>query len=477
MAAVFSLCAAYAVYCLVTNPAGPITTPDSSHYLNMTPIVPLGYPFFLNTTGARGAIIAQPIIFSAALAFMGREIVRTTRHSWLATAVLAGCMIVPQIREYHASILSESLFLSLLVVFLGLCIRFAHYPTWRLLVLVAITVGASAVVRRTGLAFVPVMLVMVLLQRHHLGPDSAKASASATASADKTSGSGAEHFRLRAVLFFVAALAPFGVIVGTEQVIAPLVHAGGPSSLIGRHVFAKAALIEARPAASDNPVRRALDEQLETAFAPIRAMLASAPDNVKGVLTIYYETCLQGGCADEARSLTLEPDEARQTAVLGAAGMARIRRAPRNFLALTWLHYRSLWTVDRLRHPDTVPMLNQFIAEHRPLPFEQDALALGPDRTLVFEASPNVRYAQWAITLVAVLTGALAVAGLVGAVAGLRLPPAMIVASVSALAAHGGLLLTALLAAGFTRFLLGLWPALVVACAFGGYALKLKVKS
>ena len=115
----FALCAAYAAYCLVTNPAGPITTPDSIHYLNMTPIVPLGYPVFLKMTGARGAIIAQPILFAAALAFLGREIVRTTRSTWLAVAVVAGCMIVPQIREFHASILSESLFLSLLVVFLG----------------------------------------------------------------------------------------------------------------------------------------------------------------------------------------------------------------------------------------------------------------------------------------------------------------------------------------------------------------------
>ncbi len=344
MAAVFSLCAAYALYCLITNPAGPITTPDSIHYLNMTPIVPLGYPFFLTFTGARGAIIAQPIIFAAALAFMGREIVRTTRNTWLAVAAVAGCMIVPQIREYHASILSESLFLSLLVVFLGLSIRFAHYPTWRLMVLVAITVGASAVVRRTGFAFVPVMLVMVLLQRQRL-PGS------------------------QAALFFVAALVPFGAIVGGEQVIAPLVHAGAPSSLMGRHLFAKAALIEApelpstfakasadKP--SDDPIRRALDDQLAYAFAPIRSMLASAPYNVRGVLTIYYETCLQGGCADEARALTLAPDEARQTELMGATGLARIRRAPVNFLKLTWLHYGSLWTVNRLRHPDTVPALN-----------------------------------------------------------------------------------------------------------------------
>jgi hypothetical protein len=469
MAAVFSLCAAYALYCLVTNPAGPITTPDSFHYLNMTPIVPLGYPFFLTFTGARGAIVAQPIIYSAALAFMGSEIVRATRNTWLAVAVVAGCLIVPQIREYHASILSESLFLSSLVVFLGLSIRFAHDPTWRLMVLVAITVGASAVVRRTGFAFVPVMLVMVLLQRQHLRPDSAKA----------TSGSGGGSFRLRgpAALFFIAALVPFGVIVGGEQVIAPLVHGGAPSSLLGRHVFAKAALIEAPTAPpSGDPVRRALDEQLETAFAPIRSMLASAPYNVRGVLTIYYETCLQGGCADEARALTLAPDEARQTELMGAAGLARIRRAPLNFLKLTWLHYGSLWTVNRLRHPDTVPALNAFIAAHRPMPFEHYALALGPDRTLVFEPLAIVRYAQVAAFGLAVVTGGLAMLGLI-AVFGPRLSPALVTAGIAALAAHGGLLLTALLAAGFTRFLLGLWPALVVASAFGGYALKLKMKS
>jgi hypothetical protein len=41
---------------------------------------------------------------------------------------------------------------------------------------------------------------------------------------------------------------------------------------------------------------------------------------------------------------------------------------------------------------------------------------------------------------------------------------------VSALTVHAGLLLTALLAAGFSRFLLGLWPAIVVACAFAAWS-------
>jgi len=140
---VFALCGAYAVFCLITNPAGPITTPDSFHYLNMTPIVPLGYPFFLQATGARGAIIAQPIVFSVALAFLGREVVRVTRSTWLAAAIIAGIIVVPQIREFHASILSESLFISLLVIFLALAVRFMHYPAWRLMVFIAITAGMA----------------------------------------------------------------------------------------------------------------------------------------------------------------------------------------------------------------------------------------------------------------------------------------------------------------------------------------------
>ena len=462
MLIVFALCGAYAVYCLATSPAGPITTPDSFHYLNMTPIVPLGYPFFLKLTGARGAVIVQPLIFSAALAFLGREIIRATRSTWLAAAVVLGSMIVPQIRGYHASILSESLFLSLLVIFLALAVRFMHHPTWRVMVFVAITVGAAATVRRTGFAFVPVMLAMVLLARRHLA--------------------GAPRLQPGVLLFFIAAVAPFALLVTIEQVLAPIIHDGAASSLLGRHMFAKAALIEAAPALSDpatftaqDPVRRALDDQLEHAFAPIRATLTTAPGNVRGVLTIYYETCLQGGCADQARAATREANEARQTEVMGAAGLARIRRAPLNFLQLTGRHYASLWTYDRLRHPRTAADLNAFLAAHRPLPYEELAMSLGPDRTLEFSGSQSVRYAQYALSAIAIVTGVLAIAGCLAAIASFKLPPAFGAACVAALTVHAGLILTALLAAGFTRFLLGLWPAIVLSLGFAAWGLRLAI--
>jgi hypothetical protein len=446
MTIVFLLCGAYVAYCLGSNPAGPFTTPDSVHYLNATPIVPLGYPLFLKIAGARGAIVAQPIIFGAVLAFLGREIVRLTRHAWLAAAVVVGCMALPQIRDYHASILSESLFLSLLILFLALAVRFAYHPTWHLMVLVATAAGLSATVRRTGFALVPLMLIMVLMQRHRLR--------------------GAQPG-----LVFVAALAPFFVIIGAEQAAAPVVHAGQSSSLMGRHMFAKAALIDASSAPpSSDPVRAGLDQHLQSDYAPIRQFLASAPRDIRGVLTMYYETCLQGGCADRSRALMPDQNEAQQTQTLGTAGVARIRRAPLAFLDLLALNYQSLWTVDRLRHPGRAEELTAFVAAHRPMPFEQLAFALKPEHEFAFQPSARVRYVQIVITALALWTGALAAAGVFGLLSPERLPPLLAIASVSALAAHGGLLLTAGLATGFSRFTIGLWPAIVMAAAFGVWA-------
>lgn len=445
MALVLSLCAAYVAYCLGTNPAGPITSPDSFHYLNATPIYPLGYPLFLKVTGASGAIVVQPLLCGAALAFLGRQIVVHTRSIALAAAVVVSIMALPQLREFHASILSESLFVTLSIVFLALALRFTYVPTWRVMILIAMAVGSSATVRRTGYAFVPVMLFMVLLQR------------------DRLRGR-------QAALCLVAALAPGAVILGVEQVAASTVHHGRTSSLMGRHMFAKAALIEAAPAPlQHDPLLDTLNQHLQTDYAPVRALLAEAPRDIRGVLSMYYETCLQGGCADRSRDLMKAQDEGDQTRTMGAIGMTRIRRAPLGFLDLLVLNYQSLWTVDRLRYPGRAEALTQFIASHRPLPFEQMALRLEPDQVMEFQPAPRVRYMQWAITAIGVWTGALAILGMIAVLRRPAPSPLFAFTVTAALAAHGGLVLTAALAAGFSRFMQGLWPSIMAASVFGAY--------
>ncbi len=226
-----------------------------------------------------------------------------------------------------------------------------------------------------------------------------------------------------------------------------------------------------KSAAAADPVRDALDRHLENDYAPIRTFLASAPRDLRAVLSIYYETCLQGGCVDRSREVMPDLDEAGQTTTLGGAANARIARAPIAFLDLLALNYSSLWTVDRLRHPDRADRLTAFIAAHRPMPFEQLAFSLEPDQVLAFRPSPRIRYAQWAMTALAIWTALVAVAGLIGVAMPERLSPLLTVAAVAALAAEACLLLTAATAAGFARFTLGVWPAIVTAALFGAWAL------
>jgi hypothetical protein len=443
MAIVYSLCSLYGLFCLATLPAGPITAPDSAHYLSFSPIVSLGYPIFLSMVGPRGAMFVQPLLYTGALALLGRETVLATGRTWLAAAVILGGMLVPQLTGFHASILSESLFLSALVVVLALMVRFADRPSWHLMVPIGLVVGTAATVRRTAYAWLPVLLIMALSQRHRL------------------KGS-------QPVLFCVAAIAPFLFVVALEGVIAPLVHRGGTSSLTGRHLFAKAALIEAPPAPeSADPVQASLEGHLATRYAPIRALLARAPAEVRAVMTIYYETCLQGPCVDESRGLVPVRSEAVQTRTLGEAAAARILRAPASFAQLTALHVRSLWTVERVRHPDTVIALHAFIEANRPLPFEREAFNLEPGVPMALRPAAWVRYVQPAVWALGIFTAALALVGLVALAGGPRPPPLLNIANLAALLAHGSLLLTAMLAAGLARFAIGVWPAVMTAAICG----------
>ena len=104
------------------------------------------------------------------------------------------------------------------------------------------------------------------------------------------------------------------------------------------------------------------------------------------------------------------------------------------------------------------------------MPFEKLAFSLDPDSPLAFEGVERVRYMQWVMTAAAIWTGAIALAGLVAAAVRDRLAPLFAIATIAALAAHGCLLLTALLASGFSRFTQGVWPAIVTAAVFGLWA-------
>jgi hypothetical protein len=74
------------------------------------------------------------------------------------------------------------------------------------------------------------------------------------------------------------------------------------------------------------------------------------------------------------------------------------------------------------------------------------------------------------MTAIAIWTGAIALSGVIAAFGATGLPPHFAIAAVAALSAHACLLLTAMLATGFARFTIGLWPAIVTAAVVGLWA-------
>jgi hypothetical protein len=447
---VTTLTISYAAYCLFRNPPGPLTAPDSPGYLGFLPIHTLGYPIFLKVFGANGAIVAQPLLFAIALTYLGLETLHLTSSVTLAGAIVIAVMLTPQLTMYHASILTESLFVSGLLMFLATSIRFVRRPSSAGAALAAVIAGLTATVRRTGLVFLPVLLIMVLLQWRRLPQ--------------------------RRWSILASAVFPMLLVLFGERLAARAIHGEHVGSLLGVHLFAKAAMIEApAPRASAGSDHARLQRQLAVEYAPMRQLIDRAPREIRSVLTLYYEGCLQSKCVQELqRSMPLS--DARWNDLLTQVGLERISRAPLRFALLTATHYRSLWTVSKQHHPVTAPVLNAFIASNRPLPLERDTFALGPREDLEFRSIEAVRFIQPIVMLVGWFTGCCAVLGVAASASGRLPPPALSAACLAALTAHGGLLFTAILAAGISRFMVSLWPAIATAMLFGLWWILLVVR-
>ena len=81
-----------------------------------------------------------------------------------------------------------------------------------------------------------------------------------------------------------------------------------------------------------------------------------------------------------------------------------------------------------------------------------------------------MRFIQPAVTGIGWLTGGLALLGLAAIVMKRRLPPSLSIACLAALAAHSGLLFSALFAAGIARFIVSLWPAIMTSVLFAAWS-------
>ena len=140
----------------------PLMEPDSSSYIQFSPIRTAGYPFFLwIVKKIFGTFDVVPIVhlcfLTLSATYLTVEFYRLTRRYALASILMIGLMVNP-IYHYAFNIMTEALSISLLMVFLGITIRLFQHPTLKKLAMLSTIVGLGILIRPAHYAYVPVLL-------------------------------------------------------------------------------------------------------------------------------------------------------------------------------------------------------------------------------------------------------------------------------------------------------------------------------
>lgn len=116
---------AYTVFQVTSLPVKPFRLLDSASYLNFLPFRSAAYPLILRWIGPQWTMLAQPTLYAAAATALSLCTLAIGRNAPLAFAVLIFCFINPEVNTCHGQIMTESLYMTALLVFLVAVVGFS----------------------------------------------------------------------------------------------------------------------------------------------------------------------------------------------------------------------------------------------------------------------------------------------------------------------------------------------------------------
>lgn len=438
---------AFAVLYATWPPATTLVQPDSHSYINFTAIRTGGYPFFLAlfkpfVNGPAGYIPIQLSLNVIAVAALGWQLYRGFGIVFAFGAEIV-LLINPFLNVYHFTIMTESLSVSLLLLLLAATAQYLRTGGLPALAIVGGLVGALIAVRPTGIAFLPIVVLLPFCR-----------------------GSAPVSRRLLAVIL------PCLALVATEVAYYHAVHPGDRDSLAPIHILAKGGLVEVPDAtaiiAGAPAYRQPLDRALEDDLRSTRQLIDAAPD-LQALCRMLdnYETFIQYRFALPERDAAYRLGG--RTALLDA-GMDRILTAPLSYARLSLRHLECLWTLSVASIAEKEEF-HRFIDSKRPIPFEPDVIDS-------FTTGPSPPGAPLLRAILVTLNAVCAIAGLLLLIALLqrhRPPVTLGMAGLCGIALHANLLITAMAGVSIPRYPLSLWPLLMIGTgAFLWWALRLR---
>ena len=148
----------------------PLTTKDTSSYINLWSIRTAGYPAFLHALfwlglSSEGIVLVQFAVLLISAGYLSWIIFRITGA--LATALLVNILLIaaPWMKMYAQTLATEALFISLLMVWLAHALLLIVKPQARHLAILFVAAAAASTVRPIGVFLFPIILVLGILIR------------------------------------------------------------------------------------------------------------------------------------------------------------------------------------------------------------------------------------------------------------------------------------------------------------------------
>lgn len=442
----------------------PILVKDSASYIDFWAIRTGGYPGFLELLSYFGASLSLVVLFQTGIAhicsmYMALQICRATSLPEFGVVALVAVLAPSPIREFWSTIGSEALFVPLITLFTAELIRFVFTKGASALAVICITLVVATTTRPAGLPLFSALMVLLLWARHDLNRR--------------------HYITLAASVVFAV-----GIVI-LEGAYYKARHPDGQprESLTGVMLFGRSALISlsdiGRERAERNLDARELRlfKAVDRDFAPIRQLLDNLDnDELLEHLTSSYQVFA------EYRYLRLNgfqvppaPGEAGRldTAFLKNVGLSRILQAPSQYVRLSLINYRGLWSPWSMKTPDGVRRYHDLVRTYGELPFA-DQIPVVEDRGWKL-----LYYGRHIFQIFGSITFCLAFFTVLASFLSKPRDNTLFAVGLLAFSVHIYMIVIAFAGIGILRYTLALWPifvSLVVlsTCWLGVYVTRIR---
>ncbi len=415
----------------------PLFQPDSSDYINFSPMRPIGYPLFLwilkTLTGSYGLVpyLQLSLYFSAAF-YCALNFYRLSQSLLLSAALIFGISLNVAFIKLSSSILTDVLGGGFLLLFLGMVFSFLHRADFKKIYGLWVIIGLACLIRPVFYCLIGALPFLCFMKW--------------------------SFFRENILQRILLPSTTFLLLLGLGSFGQYINHGFFKTeSFLGNNLIGKTGLIADPKILSNHP---SIMHSFGKKSAEIRKILDKAPSlRIRYLLSVPYYDNVRFSFIP-----TLIPSENSDTFSKNIA-LEVIRERPYAYITDAFMNYCALWQLwdfYSFEEGKEFGSLLHTIASEEPLQAMYGKSSIRAETNQKFGNSLIVKSVRGALALAFILSLSFPLTFLIYYINGKPLSPVVLGGAVTGVAIQSGYTLTSLLQAGIARYALLFWPCVII---------------